>query len=724
MVEPGTTAMMFATLAFAALTNSVFTEPRLPVKDAVIRSDAPEANSGRDFILEVGPGKVLLFQDDSPSLLVPARSEVSEANLVIPVKEGAPQVASVRLLKKPWSEGQGWQGSNGQAGSGATWRSARSGNEALRWTTPSAGGDEDSQALEGWKAEMQGTKLVISGLADSLNRTLRDPSRAYGYRIEFSTVGQIVSAEDRTAGPRFDFKTREAQGIRQVEVQEVVPLNEGRSSLPASWEASLVNQSRQDFKGLKAVWTVGNRVITTQDFDLNGGEAKKLTAPLTGRSNHETPAESQVSFRVEGPGGSVGKVVDPWALTVSLNAAGTLREAVDRLNRWVLPFSRFSFAQEGVAERFRFAGPKEKPDIDFPLPAGIRGVETEVRNLLAKAVGVERIERDGYGLTPDTRDERLGIPGVPLPALGWGSRFADDGMDMPSGLLGRFEAGNLHLLLGVRGDARSAWRPNLPTSLVLRCFDQSGRPLNEVPLEVTSTKAGSKEPLWKGKTLAQGGAFLNPAAFSPSRPNLVLGPDDSLVLTFSKGINRHQVTLSWADLVEEGLRGPAAAASIELRIPSIDAEIDPEVNLAEGKTVEDSLGRFPAQLAGLIDGNPDTSVEMPSSEGGWIEIDLGRERQVAEIEIQHVDGIWRSFNISYYGTSQTPASAQNWIQERESVLRTGGGKTIYKGNLTLMRYVRLVPLSGSAAKIREVIIRTGTPVDTKAKPVTPPPPAK
>lgn len=721
MKEPGTTAMMFATMALAALTNSVFAEPRLPVKDAVIRSDAPEANSGRDFVLEVGPGKVLLVQDDSPSLLIPASQEASEVSLVINLRDGAPQVASVRRLRKPWNEGQGWQGSNGQAGTGTTWRSARSGTEALRWATPGAAGDEDSLAVEGWKAEIQGKKLIISGLDESLNRSLRDPSLASGYRIEFSSVGQIVSAEDRTSGPRFNYKAKEAQGVRQISVREVVPLGEGKSSLPGTWEAGLVNQSSNEFKGLKAVWTVGDRVVSTQDFDLKGGESLKLTAALTGRSNHETPAESQIAFRVEGPGGSVGQVVHPWAMTVSLGSAGSTRQALDYLNRWVLPFSRFSFAQEGVAERFRFAGPKEKPDIDMALPAGLKGVETEAKNLLQAAVGLDRSDRTGFGITPDTRDERLGIPGVPLAALGWGSRFADEGMDTPSGLLGRFEAGKLHLLVGVRGEARSAWRPNLPTSLVLRCFDQSGRPLNEVPLEVTSTQAASREPIWKGKTMAQGGAFLNPAAFAPSRQGLLLGPEDSLILTFSKGINRHQVSLSWPDLVEEGLRGPAAAASIEIRIPSLDAEIDTEVNLAEGKTVEDSLGRFPAQLAGLLDGNPSTSVEMPGAEGGWIEIDLGRERPVAEIEILHEGDLWRAFNIAYYGTSQTPGSAQNWIQERESALRTKGGSTVYRGNLTLMRYIRLVPLGGSAAKIKEVVIRTGTPVDTKPKPVTAPP---
>lgn len=712
--------MMFATLAFAALTNSVFTEPRLPVKDAVIQAVAPEANTGRDFILEVGPGKVLLIQDDSPSMLVPERSEVSEASLMIPVREGAPQVASVRVIRKPWREGEGWQGNSGQAGTGATWRSARSGSEVSRWATPGAGGDEDSLAIEGWKAEIQGKTLVISGLAESLNRTLRDPSRAYGYRIEFSTVGQIVSAEERTGGPRFDYKTKEAEGVRQISVREVVPTGEGRSALPGPWSAGIVNESRTDFKGLKAVWTVGDRIVSTQDFDLNGGEAKTLSAELTGRVNHQTPADSQVAFRIEGPGGSVGSVVHPWGVSVSLDSASVLRQAVDRLNRWILPYSRFSFAQEGVAERFRFAGPKEKPDIDFPLPAGLRPVDVEVRNLLAAAIGVDRIDRSGYGISLDTRDERLGIPGVPLPALGWGSRFADEGLDQASGLLGRFEAGALHLLHGVRGEARTAWRPTLPTSLVLRCFDLSGRPLNEVPLEVTSRQASGSEPLWKGKTLAQGGVFLNPAAFSPARPGLVLGREDALILTFSKGINRHQVTLSWADLVEEGLRGPAAAASIEIRIPSLDAEIDSEVNLAEGKTVEDSLGRFPAQLSGLIDGNPATAVEMPGAEGGWIEIDLGRDRPVAEIEFQHEDGLWRSFNIAYYGTSQSPASAQNWIQERESALRTSGGKTTYKGQLTLMRYIRILPLSGGRAKIKEVIIRTGTPVAPTAKPVTPP----
>lgn len=712
--------MMFASLLLAAAT-SIYDAPRLPIRDAVIRADAPESNSGRDFILPVGAGKALLFDSQMPRLTLPAGEEAASATLTYQVKEGSPKVTSIRLIKRPWQEGKGWQGNSGDPGRGVTWRSSISGSSGAKWTAPGGTGPEDSQPIEGWQAEVKAGKLVITGLAASLNQVLRDPSRSFGWRIEFEGEGQLVSAESTEQGPELEITNQAAQGIRQVVVGPLLPQGTEKPPLAGPWSGRIVNQGTSPAPGLKAVWSVGDRVISSQDLALNPGEAKDVSATLNGKASFDSPEASLVSLRIEGPDGSVGQVCHPWGISVA-GDPDSLGRVVDHLNTWILPFSRFSFAEEGVGERFRVAGPNEKPEVVLASDKPLSIIEAARQTLVASANWGGPILRPGYGLTQDTRDERLGVPGVPLSALGWGSRLADNATDPPSGLLGRYEAGRLHQLVGVRGEARQAWKPLLPGSLVLRCFDLSGRPLNEVDLEARVVALGAASLIsdapkasWKGKTMNSGGVFLNPPAFAPSRQALVTGPDEALELVFGRPDSQQVVRLTYADLVAEGLRGMAAAASMEVRIPAVDADVDLAQNLAEAKVIEDSLGRFPAQLSALIDGRPETSVEMPGAEGGWIEIDLGRERQVGQIELEFEGPAWRSFSIAFYGTSQSPANAQNWIQERESSLRLVGGKATYRGSLSLMRYIRILPLSGGSAKLREVAVRAGTPVAPPAK---------
>lgn len=709
--------MMFASLLLAAA-HSIYESPRLPIRDAVIRADAQDVNSGRDFILTVGAGKILLVDSQGPRFSLPEGQEAATATLTYPIKEGAPKVKSIRLIKRPWQEGKGWQGNGGEPGRGVTWKSAISGSNGARWTSPGVGAQEDSQSIDGWQSEVKGGKLVISGLAASLNQVLRDPSRSFGWRIEVEGEAQLVSAELQEDGPELEVTPRPALGVRQILVGALL-----KDAAGNSWKATVSNTSSTPQSGLKAVWTQGERVLASQDLTLAGDEVKTLTASVLGRSSHEAPEESLISLRIEGQGGSVGRTCHPWGLSVSASPAA--ERAVEMMNSWALPFSRFSFAEEGVSERFRLAGPSEKPDITLAEGQSLSPAEAAQRILIAAADWSGAAERAGWGITRDTRDERLGVPGVPLTALGWASRLANDAQDPSSGLLGRYEAGRLNQLVGVRGEARRNWRPALPASLVLRCFDISGKPLSEVDLEVRVISLGldsltdpKPKSTFKGKTMNTGGAFLNPASFVPARQALLAGPDEALELILSKGDSSQSIRMSWADLVAEGLRGTTAAASIEVRVPAVDSVVDESSNIAEGKVVEDSLGRFPAQLAALLDGKAETSIEMPGAEGGWIEVDLGRERPVAQIELIFEGAPWKAFNIAFYGTSQSPAGAQNWIQERESSLRVEQGRAVYRGSLTLMRYIRIMPLSGEGAKLSELAVRSGTQVAPPPKPGT------
>lgn len=408
--------------------------------------------------------------------------------------------------------------------------------------------------------------------------------------------------------------------------------------------------------------------------------------------------------------------VQPWGLPVAASAGteDAVRAAVQHFNAVVAPFSRFGFAQGGVAERLRYVSSPAKADV-VAGPEASQGLAQAIQSILAKAVRWEGPPlRSGYGLSPDTRDDRFEFPGVPITTLGWASRQTAAPPLIESGLLGKYEAGALHQLVGVRGAARAEWRPVLPNALVLRCFDGSARPLNDMPVSIYRGSPDS-QLLVRTRTISSGGLFLTPAGFEPAEKTLLpagAGPGDRLVLVFGRTNGPTQrVDIPWRQLVEEGLRGPSPTASIELRVQLPLGAIDREADSALGRPVEDSLGRFPAELAALVDGRPETSVSFPPASPAspqYFEIDLGRERMVGEIEITFDGEPWEAFEVLYYGTAQPATSAQPWLRVSSSAFVEGveGSRVVLRGASTLMRYVRVAPLRGGAAKVSGVVIRS------------------
>lgn len=698
---------MISSLALA----TVLAPPiRGAVIDAVIDSSAPTVNAGREFFSAVGPGKALLIQDQGLWFTGRGPERVTEGKLILTVTAGAPTVKAVRIISRPWEEGAGGQANPLADTVGVTWRQASAGSS---WAGAGGIGEGDSEAVEGWKASQQGRSLVIEGLGSAVARLAAGDPTAWGLRLEFEGEGRLASAESLSEGPRFEVKTQ--AGGASVVIENAVP-----AELPEPGKAwgggpVRVRLSNRGNMGsapsqLRASWPAGGSVPVPS---LQPGEEFTATIPVGAPLGTKDPLK-RVVLSVEGESHSQSFWMHPNGIRVFGQFAA---ETSDKLNRWILPQSRFSFAQSGVEERFLAVPELSQAEIDFSV------ADRHVEELVAKAIDWKgSLSASTNGVTLDSRDERLAIPGVPLPPLGWPSRFADD-TPMPfSGLLGRYEAARLQFLSGVRGEARKAWRPNLPKGLVLRLFDGSGRPLDSEAVTVVRPVPGAVQPqvLAKLRSMNTGGLFLSPSLFDPPAEAFFRPEDpahDSIELIVGANGREQTLVVTKADLIAEGVRGGAAAA-LEFRVPMPKGIIDRSQNLALNRPVEDSAGSFPAQLVGVVDGRKETAVPMVCDEEGtnWLEIDLGRDRVVGEIELAFALAP-QGIRISSYGTSQPPTSAGVWVEDQGLWFRQQGGRVVYRGASTLMRYIRIAGLGKGTAGLAEVVVR---PLQAAAEPQAPP----
>ncbi|MEI8283007.1 MAG: hypothetical protein WCG75_11415, partial [Armatimonadota bacterium] len=130
--------------------------------------------------------------------------------------------------------------------------------------------------------------------------------------------------------------------------------------------------------------------------------------------------------------------------------------------------------------------------------------------------------------------------------------------------------------------------------------------------------------------------------------------------------------------------------------------INTETNLIVGKPANDSAKSFPAQLAGLVDDNPDTEYVLPAK--GWVEIDLGRDRLLGEFDIQ--GEVPHKFNVKVYGTTDKVDQADVWIDEiNADLFRSAYGQTgdsIYRPSPNTARYVRIENLTDKPARLKGI----------------------
>jgi hypothetical protein len=145
----------------------------------------------------------------------------------------------------------------------------------------------------------------------------------------------------------------------------------------------------------------------------------------------------------------------------------------------------------------------------------------------------------------------------------------------------------------------------------------------------------------------------------------------------------------------EGVRGGGGLVFLQVGLAIGTGPISAAQDLALGRTPTDSAGRFPAQLTAAVDADLGTSV--PVGPDSWIEVDLGRDRLLGQLEIAFDGPVPERFDVLVGKTGQGAGSGTVWLAERfggpksQALGRDEGGRRVvtYPMPATLGRYVRL-----------------------------------
>ena len=136
--------------------------------DTVIDRQSPDANAGREPVLKVGDGRVLLIRFPELGTRYGAGKRVKSAVLTLSLAGStAHALVSVNKILKPWEEGGVFKQAFDDAVSvtpigDATWNSAMKG--VLNWGKPGVRGEDDYELLPEIKSTSTDGRIVFTGL--------------------------------------------------------------------------------------------------------------------------------------------------------------------------------------------------------------------------------------------------------------------------------------------------------------------------------------------------------------------------------------------------------------------------------------------------------------------------------------------------------------------------------------------------------------------------------
>ena len=221
----------------------------------------------------------------------------------------------------------------------------------------------------------------------------------------------------------------------------------------------------------------------------------------------------------------------------------------------------------------------------------------------------------------------------------------------------------------------------LPRLAVVRVTNAAGRPLTALDLGVYALENGAfgAAPLATIRTNDAGIALV---------PATLLG---SPLLAFVGEANgeREVAFLKLSQLQSAAARGNDAAPIFDLRLNLPTLPVSREASLAAGKILTDSLGTPSSSLAAIADDNPGTGWRATYPPGSWIEVDLGRDRTIAEVGL--LGGLPKSFDLRLRGTGEDPSSATRWASEGDWAVDAREPPR-WRGGRDLPRHRRTGPL--------------------------------
>lgn len=334
----------------------------------------------------------------------------------------------------------------------------------------------------------------------------------------------------------------------------------------------------------------------------------------------------------------------------------------------------------------------------------------------------------GYG---DTRNEAMATPQAALPY----GPFLDPMFSFiqieHTDLFSATDAAALNGQTGKRRGLPPAWLYKSPGLVFLAAKDFSGAPVANAELsffQLAGGKVDLGKPAFTAKTDASGIAILPKRPTGVSEESTIPGgavlkatalgrvsPDGAngmFAVKASVGALTEFAFLKAWQVLDTVSRNPAGPTILQLRFNLGDQPVDRTTELAKGRIVTDVAQSLPAQLAPLLDGNPETAAALSAAkdpaQNPWFEIDLGRDRTIAEIELLTKGApFWDAFDVTVYATGQTSDEAlviareMNWAWSAANRSQTVPGsqaRTVaYRFRTCRARFLRFTSRSSAAA---------------------------
>ncbi len=340
----------------------------------------------------------------------------------------------------------------------------------------------------------------------------------------------------------------------------------------------------------------------------------------------------------------------------------------------------------------------------------------------------------------DTRNESLIPSSLPLPQDPTGSPVFQNALFEPTDLYSFTSVAAMNANLGFRRGFFGEYLYSTPGIVLVRCVDRIGLPIQEGTLSFYQMKNGAIQDDPPDFTLAISG----PSVMLPKRPTGLAEPFTTATghalrpnpfgRTDVVGTNGvflvrldYQGQTEWAflkvwQLVDARFRGNGTVYVHELRFNVTHRPLL-EKDWALNKVALDSADSSGPNLANLLDGDAKTLYEVGGEPGGWVEIDIGRDRPIGEIRLvvtgAHGD-FWEEFDVFVYSTGQTVAEARLFARElswRRAVAQRRDvdpkdfdvRSVSYRALPLTVRYIRLVNRSGGKGRLAGIEILETAP---------------
>lgn len=714
------------------------------VEDTTLVREQPDRNFGGDYTLRGGPGSVILIRFRDLAAALGGRARVSKAQLVLTIDSlGEPQLERVGAVNGNWAEGpmlvQGRKAINGEAVSGATWKQRRMNGVASPWGESGAAGAEDVRWLPEARVSRQGDTLVIAGIEQALQYGLDHPWDDGGFELRFRNECAFTSSQALIGRPALEIDYTippQSAGI-DLAVLSIEPVS-GSAGTSSKYVAKVANLGSAPARGLITRWIVADRrtsaIESNQSIPAGGTAEFQLSAsdaPVG--PDHRTPT---IAFSIETKQGDedpssngleISRTARPvritaaadWAALGFSNAAAWQTAAVRYLNEVALEQSRFAFAPEGSIERFR---PASSAESDSALNLDLSGVTLE-RNwrpalvrAIVKAYGCP-LESDaardpfsGFSCIGDTRFDGAISPFIPLSYDPAGSSPLMAAMGTPTGLLASHEVAAIETF-------RQGLGMDTPSLATIKLAMPDGSPIAQAEVALFDTPQGASRSdiPYATVTTDERGVLTLPSRGTKPKPNPLgdISPASlasSIEMRVTGNGQTEFVAIRGWQILDAFRRTRLPIVSLEKRVSLTPPSTPSSENLAKGRSVTDSNGTSAEKLAALVDGDPSSSVSVSGGNGAFVEIDLGRDRSIAEVQLVAKE-MWNQFDFILYSTGQDAATSPAWAREfdwRTSSTTKGapeadGKRIAYRAGSGRFRFIRIINRSPqSSATISEI----------------------